>query len=188
MDAVVSDYLLRVDSLIRKGREVRSIAANHADTAATVSVRLWQQDCAELVNELSGGSKAHWLARAFSEAFLVRSSAAEAIAEAPLTDIVERLVTVLERARGSLSQIASDPATAAAASRPHRFDFVSNTALRPVLEQALVEAQAALDQGQFAKSMLTTCGILEAIITDALEHGGEDPRELSFEARIEAAE
>jgi hypothetical protein len=27
--------------------------------------RIWQNDCASLVNDLSGGSKAHWLSRAF---------------------------------------------------------------------------------------------------------------------------
>jgi len=37
--------------------------------------RAWQEDCGVIINQLSGGSKAHWLARAFSGAFLMRSPA-----------------------------------------------------------------------------------------------------------------
>lgn len=187
---LLHDFLLRADSLIRTGRELRVLLTADATSPATIAVaRSWQQDCAVLVNELSGGSKAHWLARAFSEAFLVRSVANEVVEEVPLAAIIERLVGALEQARGSLSQLADDPtAPSPTPPRPRRFEFVHDKALRPFLEQALVDAQTELEQERFAESLLTTCGILEAVITDALEHAGQHAHEWSFEERIEAAE
>jgi hypothetical protein len=185
----LNEYLLRLDDLIRKGRELRGQLSADRSRVSIAIVRSWQQDCAVAVNELSGGSKAHWLARAFSDAFLVRSVADEAVPEAPIGEIVERLVGTLEQARGSLLRAADDPAAAAPAPvRPHRFDFVHNRALRPFLEQALVDAQTALEQERFGVSLMTTCGVLEAIITDALEHIGRNPQDWPFHARIEAAE
>lgn len=184
------DYLQRLDGLIGTGRELRVLLTADATSPATIAVaRSWQQDCAIVINELSGASKAHWLARAFSEAFLVRSAANEAVQEVPLAEIIGRIVGALEQARGSLSQLADDPtAPSSAPPRPRRFEFVHNKTLRPFLEQALVDAQAGLEQGRFGLSLVTTCGILEAVITDALEHAGQPAHEWSFERRIEAAE
>lgn len=153
------------------------------------ATRAWQQRCAVIVQELSGGSKAHWLARAFSEAFLVRSIAGEIVEQAPLTEIVDRVLGVLDQAGRSLARIADEPdVSAAAAPRPTRFDFVHNVALRPILEQAYVNGRTALEHGCLAEALMTTCSVLEAVITDALEHVGRHPREWSFETRIDAAE
>ena len=57
--------LAQLEALIRRGRQIR-------DSRSVEATRAWQQDCAAAVNQLSGGSKAHWLSRAFSGAFLVR--------------------------------------------------------------------------------------------------------------------
>jgi hypothetical protein len=52
---------------------------------------------------------------------------------------------------------------------PRRFEFVRNPQLRPILEEAFVESGRALASADFTRSLMTSCGILEAIITDALE-------------------
>ena len=49
------------------------------------------------MNQLSGGSKAHWLARSFSEAFLMRSTDGHAVEGAAQTQIVQRLLGVLDQ-------------------------------------------------------------------------------------------
>jgi hypothetical protein len=179
-----------IDRLVRRGRELsdnlhavsphaaltseptREASAGRSDsarfTALSKSVRAWQQDCAVAVNELSGGSKAHWLARAFSAAFLVPSTPANVIVEADVIEIVDRLVEVLQKAGASLEAMDDIAPTAGAA--PHRFDFVHSGELRPVLEQAYRESGRMLEQGSFELALITSCGILEAILTDALEH------------------
>src|SRR5260370_36951226 len=55
---------------------------------------------------------------------------------------------------------------------PRRFDFVHNSELRPVVEQAYTDSRRALEQGDYDVALRTSCGILEAIVTDALEHKG----------------
>src|ERR1035438_3492521 len=55
---------------------------------------------------------------------------------------------------------------------PHRFDFVHDPELRPVLEEAYADSRRALEQADYDMALRTTCGILEAIVTDALEHHG----------------
>src|SRR4029077_9335348 len=57
----------QLERLMQRGRQIR--AARSVD-----ATRAWQQECAAAINQLSGGSKAHWLARAFSGAFLVRAA------------------------------------------------------------------------------------------------------------------
>src|SRR5262245_30502644 len=147
MEQILADCRLRLDGLMRDGLALRDrLAASHSG-ASIESLRSWQQDCATLVNELSGGSKAHWLAREFSEAFLVRSSGGDVVSQAPVAEIVDRLVGVLERAGQSLAllgQTASSTSNPAAAPLPHRFDFVHNKALRPLLEQAYADGRDAL--------------------------------------------
>jgi hypothetical protein len=44
-------------ALIERGRRIRG-------TRSVDATREWQRDCAAAINQLSGGSKAHWLARA----------------------------------------------------------------------------------------------------------------------------
>src|SRR5262249_33954709 len=126
-----------------------------------VEIRFWQADCAAAVNELSGGSKAHWLSRAYSSALLVRSTGGAAPGSAPLSEIVARILDVLEQAARSLSTL--DEAAISAAidqPQPRRFAFVHNAQLRPVLEQAFVESGEAFATGDFERALLTACGII----------------------------
>jgi hypothetical protein len=149
---------------------------------------------------LSGGSKAHWLSRAFSEAFLLRSSGGQAPEEAAPEEIVQRLISVLEQAVASLSKD-NEGAIISASSQappPRRFDFVHNVELRPVLEQAYIDSRSALNDRRYDEALRISCGILEAIITDALEHAGPtalaaanapgDIADWSFETRLAVAE
>jgi len=160
--------LAQLNALIRSGRAIGgALAADPASAVAQAGARIWQHDCAIAVSNLSGGSKAHWLSRAYSDALLVRSADGGAMVDAPVTDIVGRVLGVLDQAVASLSQ----PGAAAAAAAPpqtHRFDFVRNQALRPILEEAFLDSGRALDEGDYERSLMTSCSVLEAIITDAL--------------------
>jgi hypothetical protein len=174
--AQIDSNLLHLDGLIRRGRRLReTLVQDPSNKSALVSNRVWQQDCGVAINQLSGGSKAHWLARAFSEAFLLRTKSGQVIETVAPAEIVERLVAVLERAVTSLSGMEdgqSLSSTPAAAPLPHRFDFVHNAEIRPVLEQAYTDSRDALELGRYEVAMNNSCGILEAIVTDALEHAG----------------
>src|SRR5262249_28247251 len=161
--------LAQLTALIRRGREIGgALAADPASPVAQAGARVWQHDCATTGSQLSGGSKAHWLSRAYSDALLVRSSDGAAMIQAPAADIVGRELGVLDQAVASLSQ----PGAAAAATTPpptHRFDFVRNEALRPILEEAYADSAGALENGDYERSLMTSCSIIEAIITDALD-------------------
>ena len=161
--------LAHLHALIRRGREIGSaLAADPHSQVAQAGARIWQHDCANTISQLSGGSKAHWLSRAYSDALLVRSADGGAMEQAPVTDIGGRVLGVLDQAVASLSQ----PGAAAAAAAPaqtHRFDFVRNAALRPILEEAFLDSGRALDDGDYERSLMTSCSIIEAIITDALD-------------------
>ena len=172
-------YLSRLDVLIRRGSQLRDALASDPTSQSTLLAnRLWQQDCGVAVNELSGGSKAHWLARAFSEAFLLRSTNGAVVETVEPAQIVGRLVDVLNQAVASLAQFDDNVGLAAlsgaAAPAPRRFDFVHRTELRPVLEQAYADSRRALEENRYDDALLIGCGILEAIVTDALEHKGLD--------------
>ncbi len=144
-------------------------------SAWDVEVRIWQNDCAAAINELSGGSKAHWLSRAYSGALLVRSTGGEAVVEADVAEIVFRVLDVLEQARRSIAGLdpgmpaPSDVPAPSDAPTPHRFDFVHDVRLRPVLEQAFADGTRAFEAGDFEQAMMTACGMIEAIITDSLQ-------------------
>jgi hypothetical protein len=187
----VDALLHQLDQVSQRGRQLRSRAETPSSGAPVhEAIRVWQRDCAALINELSGGSKAHWLSRAFSGAMLVRSRSGAVVVEANVMDIVDRILDVLAQARASLGRL---DAVAAASSAPpaRRFEFVHNPQLRPVLEQAYRDGARAFDGGDFQLALITTCGILEAIITDALEHAsGAEGRIAgwSFDTRIAAAE
>jgi hypothetical protein len=172
----IDSNLSHLDALIRRGHRLReTLAENPADTSVLVSNRAWQQDIGVAINQLSGGSKAHWLARAFSEAFLLRSSSGQVIEAVEPTEIVGRLVTVLDQAVVSLSRMGDESNGSPSASPlPRRFEFVHNVELRPVLEQAYIDSRDALEQHEFGSAMLHAAGILEAIVTDALEFNGRD--------------
>ena len=200
--AQIETYLSHLDGLIRRGRQVRdTLAADPTSKSAIAATRAWQEDCGVTINQLSGGSKAHWLARSFSDAFLMRSEDGQAVEGTPPEVIVNRLLKVLDQAVTSLTRT-DDGAIITASSQapaPHRFDFVHNVELRPVLEQAYSDSRSALEQEQFDIALLTSCGILEAIVTDALEHKGLDTlsdsgipagkiSDWSFDTRLSVAE
>jgi len=176
--AQIDSNLSHLDGLIRRGRQLReTLASDPSNKSALVANRAWQQDCGVAINQLSGGSKAHWLARSFSEAFLMRATTGQVIEAVAPAEIVERLVGVLDQAVISLSRMSdgqSISASPAAAPLPHRFDFVYNVELRPVLEQAYAGGRDALEQARYGVALITSSGILEAIVTDALEHKGLD--------------
>ena len=178
--------LALLDRLIRRGRELHSTSAalngppsdsrsaGHSGPRSA-EIQIWQADCAAAVNELSGGSKAHWLSRAYSNALLVRSPDGGAVVSADPAEIVDRILNVLEQAARSLSDLDATGAGAAAEPPPRRFAFVHDALLQPVLEQALVESGRAFDSGDYTRALMTTCGILEAIITDALRLARPEP-------------
>jgi|SRR5580704_2092593 hypothetical protein len=174
--AQIDSNLLHLDGLIRRGRRLReTLAQDPSNKSALVSNRAWQQDCGVAINQLSGGSKAHWLARAFSEAFLLRTKSGQVIETVAPAEIVGRLVAVLEQAVTSLSRMddgQSASSTPAAAPLPRRFEFVQNAEIRPVLEQAYTDSRDALELGKYDVALINSCGILESIVTDALEHAG----------------
>jgi hypothetical protein len=198
----IETYLSHLDGLIRRGHHLRdTLAANPSDAAAIPATRQWQEDCGVTINQLSGGSKAHWLARSFSEAFLMRSPDGRAAQGAAPAEIVQQLLGVLGQAVVSLTQ-KDDGAIVSASSTqpaPHRFDFVHNPEIRPVLEQAYADSRSALEKADYDFAMMTSCGILEAIITDALEQAGANAlaasgapvgkiADWSFTTRLDVAE
>lgn len=172
--AQIETYLSHLEGLIRRGRQIRNALAAAPSNASTIAAtRVWQEDCGATINQLSGGSKTHWLARSFSEAFLMRSAAGEAVEGAAPEEIVQRLLDVLRQAVASLSRKGDGPVISASPDvPPRRFEFVHNPELRPIVEQAYTDSRRALEQGDYDLAMRTSCGILEAIVTDALEHKG----------------
>jgi len=189
--AAIDAYLLHLDDVIGRGRQLcGTLRRAPEDREALAGARIWQHDCESIVTALSGGSKSHWLSRAYSDALLVRADG-QALERADVGDIVDRIVGVLEQAARSLAAAGSAASSPAEPPPPHRFDFVHDRDLRPVLEQAYVESRDALERREFERALATTCGILEAIITDALAHvryAAADIAALSFEDRIAAAE
>jgi hypothetical protein len=202
--AQIETYLSHLDGLSRRGRQLRdALAAAPTSASVIAETRAWQEDCGVTINQLSGGSKAHWLARAFSQGFLMRSTDGRAVEGVAPAEIVTRLLDVLEQAVASLSG-ADDGAVISASSSsaqppPRRFEFVHNTELRPVVEQAYIDSRRALEHGDYDLALRTSCGILEAIVTDALEYKGltaliasgapaEKIADWSFETRLAVAE
>ena len=198
----IETYLSHLDGLIRRGQQLRDqLNSDSSDAAVNAAMRRWQEDCGVTINQLSGGSKAHWLARAFSAAFLMRSADGRAAQGAAPAEIVQQLLSVLGQAMATLTQTNHEAISSATASQPapHRFDFVHNAEIRPVLEQAYADSRSALEKGDFDFSMKTACGILEAIVTDALEQKGASAlaatgapagkiAQWSFETRLAVAE
>jgi hypothetical protein len=173
--AQIEIYQTHINGLKRRGRELREkLEADPSDTAAITATRAWQEDCGVTINQLSGGSKAHWLARSFSGAFLKRSNGGVAVEGAAPAEIVQRLLDVLDQAVATLLQLGEGSIAAAPSEgpTPHRFDFVHNPELRPVVEEAYNDSRRALEEKDYQQALLTSCGILEAIVTDALEHKG----------------
>jgi hypothetical protein len=170
-----------IDGLMRRGDEIKG-------TTIVADVRIWQRDCAAAINQLSGGSKAHWLSRAYSTAFLMRGPDGGVIVEVRASEIVERILAVLAQARASLTSGENVTATADMAPLGRRFEFVHNAQLRPILAEAFADGARALGSGDVNAAFVASCSILEAVITDALEKKGLQVSDWSFEARIEAAQ
>jgi hypothetical protein len=173
----------QLEALIQRGREIKSARSVDA-------TRAWQQDCAAAINQLSGGSKAHWLARAYSSAFLVRSTDGGVVVEADAAEIVERILDVLAQGATSLSRMDDvEAASSGAGPRARRFEFVHNAALRPVLEQAFDDSRAALARSEFGLALILSCGVIDALLTDALEHlhCGSRNADCGFDPTIESA-
>jgi hypothetical protein len=172
LEAQIKSFVSRLDHLIQRGQQVRdTLAKDSSNPAAIVATRAWQEECGMAINQLSGGSKAHWLARSFSEAFLMRSAKGNATEGAAPQEIVQRLLDVLTQAVTALSREDGGPIILASENvPPRRFEFVHNTELREVLEQAYTDGRLAMEKGDYDLAMRTSCGILEAIVTDALEH------------------
>src|ERR1700686_3928861 len=173
--AQIETYQTHLNGLKRRGHELRQkLEADPSDAAVIGATRAWQEGCGVTINQLSGGSKAHWLARSFSGAFLKRANGGAAVEGASPAEIVQRLLEVPDEAFSTLSQLdkGSIPSASAEGPAPHRFDFVHNPELRPVVEEAYTDSRRALEQKDYKQALLTSCGILEAIVTDALEHKG----------------
>lgn len=176
LQAQIDIYVSHLSGLIARGRQLReAFAMNPADSSVMAATRAWQEDCGTTINQLSGGSKAHWLARAFSQAFLMRSATGDAVEGASAGEIVERLLDVLEQASASLTAEGNAPIMSSSPQgpEPRRFEFVHNAEIRPVIEQAYVDSRVAFDRGDYHEALRTSCGVLEAIVTDALEHKGQ---------------
>jgi hypothetical protein len=180
-DPVKAAAIGMIDGLVRRGHEIKG-------TAIVADVRIWQRDCAAAINQLSGGSKAHWLSRAYSGAFLMRGADGGVIVEASASDIVDRILGVLAQARTSLTSANTVAAAPDTASHGRRFEFVHNVQLRPILAEAFADGARALENGDVTGAFVASCSILEAVITDALEKKGLKVSDWSFDARIEAAE
>ncbi len=189
----------RIEHLRSEGRRLRASLARSRGAANLALLSIWQRDCAAAISDLSGGVKAHWLARAFSNALLVPNTGTEA---ADVTTITVRILDVLERADASLAQATPEGMSLAdstpAAQRP-RFTFIRNEELRASLERAYLDGRAAFTRGEFALALITYCSILETVITDALERNKLEGSALptwpagpvsdwSFSTRIEIAE
>ncbi len=195
------DFVLgQLEDLTRRGRQLSdALAANPDDALSLAAARAWQQGSAAAIHQLSGGSKAHWLSRAFSGALLIRSADGGAVVEANVGEIVDRILDVLAQGASSLSRTDEvEGASSGAAPRPRRFDFVHNAELRPVLEQAFDDSRDAVARGRFGLALILSCGVIEAVLTDALEHSDRAVRHppdttdaltgWSFERRMAAAE
>ena len=200
--AQIETYLSHLGGLTTRGRQLRDkLASDPANPAVIAETRAWQEDCGVTINQLSGGSKAHWLARSFSQGFLMRSVDGSAAEGAAPAEIVTRLLGVLDQAIASLTQTGEGAVISASSAQPppRRFEFVHNSELRPVVEQAFLDSRRALEHGEYDLALRTSCGILEAIVTDALEHKGlsaliesgapaDKIADWSFETRLTVAE
>jgi hypothetical protein len=166
------DFALRqLEDLIRRGRQLGDALAADPDAAPSLAAaRAWQQASAAAIHQLSGGSKAHWLSRAFSGALLIRSATGGAVVEASVGEIVDRILDVLAQGAASLSSMDEvETASSGAAPRPRRFEFVHRDELRAVCEQTFDDSGNALARNEYALALILSCGLIDALLTDALE-------------------
>lgn len=195
---LVQPYLDGLGALADEGRRLAAVIRADPDaTGPMAEARHWQRACESMVGRLSGGSKAHWLARAFSEAFLVPVAAGSSRAAAgvpervPVDRIVERIVAVLEQAAASLSQTGAVSASEPRPTEPRapRYQAVADPTLRSQLEDADAEGERAFDAGGFALALVCWSSVIETLVTYALERAADTPvAEWTFAERIAAAE
>ena len=202
LELQIGTYQHRLDHLLRDGLDLhRNLRAVDRDLGVDLQVlKTWQRECAATISQLSGGSKQHWLSRAYSEAFLpeeLRGSAGEdGTVETPVDSIVERIIGVLRQAQVSLAEMRETGAATQPAPSPRRFAFVHDPDLRPRLEQAWLDGQSAFDRGSHGLALVTWASILEAVLTDALTYAQGSALALEsepiagwpFDMRIAAAE
>jgi len=169
----ITTLLHRLDHLMRDGGGLRdALSLDPSGSRELELVRLWQRECAETIGQLSGGNKGHWLSRAYSHAFLLSAGSGQVATGVPVTEIVDRILKVLAQASASLSQAGLETVATASREVPSpvgRFDLVRDLTLRSHLEQAYADSQHAYERGDFALAFVTSCSLLEAIITNALE-------------------
>src|ERR1700740_3269899 len=145
--AQIETHLSHLDGLIRRGRQILDRLTTGAGNPTVIAeTRAWQEHCGTTINQLSGGSKAHWLARSFSNAFLMRTADGRAAEAVSPDEIVKRLLDVLGQAVGSLSGMSEGVPLGGASSAlsgvpadtavRRRFEFVHRPELRAVVEQA----------------------------------------------------
>jgi hypothetical protein len=196
----IATFEHRLSHLLRDGFDLHRTLSAEPGASDLDAMRAWQRECAATISQLSGGSKQHWLSRAYSEAFLLKEpdSPTPVIDGAGVGTIVERIIGVLRQAQASLAEMRQSGIPNTDAPPARRFAFVHDPNLRPRLEQAFVDAQAALDRGAYDLAVVTWASVLEAMVTDALEHhiaahGGASGvdrvvSDWTFDARIGAAE
>jgi hypothetical protein len=62
--AQIDAYLPHLHGLIQRGRQLRDVLMTDSSNLSVIAAtRVWQQDCGVTIDQLSGGSKAHWLTR-----------------------------------------------------------------------------------------------------------------------------
>jgi len=167
--SAIDVYRHRLDHLSAEGRQLRTALASDSGGATNLqALRVWQRECAATVGQLSGGSKAHWLSRAFSTALLVPIADGGSVG---VVTIIDRLLSVLDSAGRSLADAITPPSPGSDSPPPARprFTFVENAALRSGLERAYLDGQDALSRSEFATALMTFCSVIETVLTDALE-------------------
>ena len=131
----------------------------------------------------------------------MRSTDGHAVEGAARSQIVQQLLGVLDQAVVSLSRWTMPRLVP----RRHRLRLpIASTSFTTrnfglCLNSAYSDSRRALEQRDYSLALITSCGILEAIVTDALEHKGlsalvasgapaEKISDWSFETRLTVAE
>ena len=66
--AQIDTYLSRLNDLKGRGRQLGdALARDPSNGSLIAATRAWQEQCGITINQLSGGSKAHWLARKYRD-------------------------------------------------------------------------------------------------------------------------
>ena len=106
----IATFEHRLSHLLRDGFDLQRTLPVEPGAPELEAMRAWQRECAATISQLSGGSKQHWLSRAYSEAFLLTvpdssASAQVTAGEAGVGTIVEGIIGVLRQAQSSLAEM-----------------------------------------------------------------------------------